>query len=117
MRTELAACGAERVGSLLGMVALHPGLAFSAAPDRHAEACQSGADLGHVELELLGITLVVGLATSLVQSVTSLQEPTLTFAPKLLALAGAMLLLTPWLLRALSEFTVTFITRMGTMAH
>jgi len=63
------------------------------------------------------VTLVVGLLTSLLQSVTSMQEPTLTFAPKLLALAGAVVLLTPWLLRAMSEFTITFITRMGTMAH
>lgn len=71
----------------------------------------------YVVAPFLGITLVVGLIASLVQSVTSLQEPTLSFAPKLLALAGAMLLLTPWLLRALSEFTISFITRMGTMAH
>jgi len=71
----------------------------------------------YVVAPFLGVTLVVGLVASLVQSVTSLQEPTLTFAPKLLALAGAMLLLTPWLLRALSEFTISFITRMGTMAH
>ena len=71
----------------------------------------------YVVAPFLGITLVVGLFASLVQSVTSLQEPTLSFAPKLLALAGAMLLLTPWLLRALSEFTISYITRMGTMAH
>jgi len=71
----------------------------------------------YVVAPFLAVTLVVGLLTSLVQSVTSIQEPTLTFAPKLLALAGAMILLTPWLLRALSEFTISFITRMGTMAH
>jgi len=71
----------------------------------------------YVVAPFLGVTLVIGLLASLVQSVTSLQEPTLTFAPKLLALAGAMLLLTPWLLRALSEFTISFITRMGTMSH
>ena len=71
----------------------------------------------YVVAPFLGITLVVGLITSLLQSVTSLQEPTLTFAPKLLTLSGALLLLAPWLLRAMSEFTITFITRMGTMAH
>ena len=71
----------------------------------------------YVVAPFLGITLVIGLIASLVQSVTSLQEPTLTFAPKLLALAGAMLLLTPWLLRSLSEFTISYITRMGTMSH
>jgi len=71
----------------------------------------------YIVAPFLGITLVVGLVASLIQSVTSLQEPTLTFAPKLIALAGSMLLLTPWLLRALSEFAIAFITRMGTMAH
>ncbi len=71
----------------------------------------------YIVAPFLGITLIVGLIASLVQSVTSLQEPTLSFAPKLLTLAGAMLLLTPWLLRSLSEFTISYITRMGTMSH
>jgi len=71
----------------------------------------------YVVAPFLGITLVIGLIASLVQSVTSLQEPTLTFAPKLLALAAAMLLLTPWLLRSLSEFTISSIARMATMSH
>jgi flagellar biosynthetic protein FliQ len=61
--------------------------------------------------------LIVGLVTSLLQSVTSIQEQTLTFAPKLLALAGLALLLTPWLLRSLTEFAVSTIARMATLAH
>lgn len=71
----------------------------------------------YIVAPFLGVTLVVGLLASLLQSVTSMQEQTLTFVPKLLALAGLSLLLTPWLLRALSEFTVTLITRMGTLGH
>ncbi len=67
----------------------------------------------YVVAPFLGAALVVGLASSLIQSVTSMQEQTLTFVPKLLALAGLMLVLTPWLLRSLSEFTITIITRMG----
>ena len=54
---------------------------------------------------------------SLLQSVTSMQEPTLTFIPKLLAISGLALLLTPWLLRSLAEFTVTIFLRMGAMGH
>ena len=65
----------------------------------------------------LGLTLVVGLLTSLLQSVTSMQEQTLTFVPKLVALAGLSVLLTPWLLRTLSEFAVSILTRMGTLGH
>jgi flagellar biosynthetic protein FliQ len=63
------------------------------------------------------LTLVIGLVTSLVQSVTSLQEQTLTFVPKLIGVSALMLILTPWLLRSLSEFTITMVTRMGTLGH
>ncbi len=69
----------------------------------------------YVVAPFLAATLVVGLIASLIQSVTSMQEQTLTFIPKLLALAALMLVLTPWLLRALSEFTIMTITRMGSL--
>jgi flagellar biosynthetic protein FliQ len=61
--------------------------------------------------------LVVGLLTSLFQSVTSIQEPTLTFTPKLVAFAIISLLVAPWLLRTLGEFTISIFTRMSTLAH
>lgn len=63
----------------------------------------------------VGVILVVGLITSLVQSVTSIQEATLTFVPKLLALAAVMMLLAPWVLRLLSEFAVQSLTRVASM--
>jgi len=65
---------------------------------------------------LLGM-LVVGVIASLLQSITSVQEATLTFAPKLLAFAALGLILTPWLLRSLTEFTVTMFARMPALAH
>lgn len=71
----------------------------------------------YIVAPFLGVTLVVGLLASLLQSVTSMQEQTLTFVPKLLALSALLMILTPWLLRALSEFTITLITRMGTLGH
>jgi len=71
----------------------------------------------YIVAPFLGVTLVVGLLASILQSVTSMQEQTLTFVPKLIALAALTLLLTPWLLRALSEFTITILTRMGTLGH
>jgi len=71
----------------------------------------------YVVAPFLGVTLVVGLLASILQSVTSMQEQTLTFVPKLVALAGLSLVLTPWLLRTLSEFTITILTRMGTLGH
>jgi flagellar biosynthetic protein FliQ len=46
-----------------------------------------------------------------------MQEQTLTFVPKLLAVALLALALAPWLLRSLSEFAITTISRMGTFGH
>ncbi|MFZ5495086.1 MAG: flagellar biosynthetic protein FliQ [Verrucomicrobiota bacterium] len=71
----------------------------------------------YIVAPFLVVVMVVGLVSSLLQSVTSLQEPTLTFAPKLIALAGLALLLTPWLLRSLSEFTISILNRMPGLAH
>jgi flagellar biosynthesis protein FliQ len=64
----------------------------------------------------LGTMLVVGLIASLFQSVTSMQENTLTFAPKLIALAGVAVLMAPWLLRSLTEFALSIFARMPTLA-
>jgi flagellar biosynthetic protein FliQ len=71
----------------------------------------------YIVAPFLVVMLVVGLAASMFQSVTSMQENTLTFAPKLVAMAGLSILLAPWLLRALTEFTVSVISRMATLAH
>lgn len=71
----------------------------------------------YVVAPFLGLTLVVGLLASIVQSVTSMHEQTLTFVPKLIALAGLTMVLTPWLLRTLSEFAITTLTRMGTLGQ
>lgn len=65
----------------------------------------------------LGAALVVGLVTSILQSVTSLQEQTLTFAPKLVVMALVLIGLGPWLLRSLTEFTVQIIAKMVELGH
>jgi flagellar biosynthesis protein FliQ len=71
----------------------------------------------YLSAPFLIVMLVVGLITSLLQSITSVQEPTLTFAPKLLAFAGLVVVLTPWLLRVLGEFTISDIARMAALGH
>lgn len=55
---------------------------------------------------LLGAALIVGLFVSMFQAVTSMQEMTLSFIPKLFALGLALLLLAPWMLRILTDFTM-----------
>jgi len=63
----------------------------------------------------LGVILLVGLVTSLLQSITSIQEQTLTFVPKIVACAALLLVLAPWVLRMLGEFAVQSFSRMATM--
>jgi len=71
----------------------------------------------YIVTPFLGVTLLVGLVTSLIQSVTSLQEQTLAFVPKLIALAFVTVALGPWLLRSLMEFAIQTITKMGEMGR
>ena len=53
---------------------------------------------------LLLISLVVGLIISIFQTVTSIQEQTLTFVPKIIAVFAGMVLFGSWILNNLSEF-------------
>ena len=54
---------------------------------------------------LLGVGLVLGLAVSVLQAVTQIQEATLSFIPKLLGVALALLLFMPWMIQKLVRFT------------
>jgi flagellar biosynthetic protein FliQ len=65
---------------------------------------------------ILVTAMVVGLAISLFQAVTTIHEQTLTFVPKALAIVGVIVLLLPWILRSLIEFTTAVIEKMPQMA-
>ena len=49
--------------------------------------------------------LVVGLVLGMVQAATQIQEMTLSFIPKLLVLAGAIIVGGPWMLQTLTSYT------------
>ena len=59
--------------------------------------------------------MVVGLAVSLFQAVTTIHEQTLTFVPKALAVVLVLVLLLPWMLRSLIEFITSLIERIPQM--
>jgi flagellar biosynthetic protein FliQ len=54
---------------------------------------------------LLGVAMAVGLLVSLVQAVTSIQEQTLSFVPKLFAVAVTFIVLLSWMLQTIMRFT------------
>lgn len=68
-----------------------------------------GARAMWVAMELsapvLAASLVVGLMVSVFQAVTQLQEPTLTFIPKILAVVVVVVFAGPWMLNTLLDYT------------
>ncbi|MEB3298260.1 MAG: flagellar biosynthesis protein FliQ [Candidatus Sericytochromatia bacterium] len=50
------------------------------------------------------VSLVVGLVISLIQAVTQLNESTLTFIPKVVAILAVLVLLGPWMLESMLDF-------------
>ncbi len=60
-------------------------------------------------LPLLGLGLIVGLTVSIFQSVTSIQEITLTFIPKIITVLTALMFFSPWMMEKLTTFTRTLI--------
>lgn len=68
------------------------------------ESIKTGAMLA---APILGIALAVGLMVSLFQAITSIQEMTLSYIPKMVAVGIILLLFTPWLLQMLVDFTTS----------
>ena len=73
------------------------------------EALQIGRDAFWMALSTSGPILVIGLAVglliSLVQAVTQLQEQTLTFVPKILAMVVAAAIFIPWIANRMVSYT------------
>ena len=68
-----------------------------------------------VTAPVLLAAIIVGVVVSLLQAVTSIQESTLSFAPKLLEVGAVVIASAPWMIRELMEFTVFFLSRIAEM--
>ncbi len=64
---------------------------------------------------ILLVSMVVGLIISIVQATTSIQEQTLTFVPKIAAILGTLILLGPWMITSLVQFTMRLFERIPDM--
>lgn len=65
-----------------------------------------------ISLPILGVGMIVGLAVSIFQAVTQIQEMTLSFVPKILAVMLALLAFFPWIMSKLTVFTEKLITNI-----
>lgn len=61
--------------------------------------------------------MVIGLMMGIFQSITSIQETTVAFVPKMLVVGGLMIVLFPWMLNMLREYAVTLLTNLPMYAQ
>lgn len=65
-----------------------------------------------LSLPAVGVSLLVGLAISILQTLTSVQEQTLSFAPRIAAVCLILVLALPWMVRTSTAFTTRMVARM-----
>ena len=64
---------------------------------------------------VLGVALVVGIAISVFQAATSIQEMTLTFVPKILFTAVTIIFLIPWMINKMINITLKLFSILSTV--
>ena len=64
---------------------------------------------------VLVVSLVIGLLISIVQAATSIQEVTITFVPKIVAIALVLVLTLPWMMEVLMTFTISLFQQIPTL--
>lgn len=70
-----------------------------------------------VSLPVLLVSLIIGLVISIFQTVTSIQEQTLTFVPKIIGVFLALMLLGGWMMQRMVEFTTELWTSFSQFVH
>ncbi|NPV28220.1 MAG: flagellar biosynthesis protein FliQ [Firmicutes bacterium] len=69
-----------------------------------------------VSAPLLGVSLLVGLLVSIFQATTQIQEQTLSFVPKIIAVLVAAVIFAPWMLQILVSFTQSLYLNINRLA-
>ncbi len=70
-----------------------------------------------LSMPMLVVALVVGIAISLFQAVTQIQEMTLTFVPKIIAVFAAIIIAAPWMTERLISFTRDIFNMIPTLTN
>jgi len=65
---------------------------------------------------MLGFGLIIGLFVSVLQAVTQINEMTLTFIPKIIAVVVALAIFLPWILQIIMNFTIGLIRSLPNIA-
>ena len=70
-----------------------------------------------VSAPVLLVSLMVGLIVSIFQTVTSIQEQTLTFVPKIICVFLAMMILGHWMLSSMKDYLIALWSDFGQYIH
>lgn len=70
-----------------------------------------------VALPVLLVSLIVGLTISIFQTVTSIQEQTLTFVPKIICVFTALVIFGPWMMNSMVEFMTSLWSSFSLYVH
>lgn len=70
-----------------------------------------------VSLPIVGVGLLVGFSVSLFQAVTQIQEQTLTFVPKVIAVLLMVAFTSPWVISIMVDFTTTLWSMIPNMVR
>jgi len=70
-----------------------------------------------VAAPMLGLGLLVGILVSVFQATTQIQEQTLVFIPKIIAIFVAILVFGPWMLSLLVDYTRDIFISLPSMIH
>ena len=65
---------------------------------------------------MLGFGLFIGLTISIFQAVTQINEMTLTFIPKIFAVAAALAIFLPWIIRTIVDYTANLLNMLPNFA-
>ena len=68
-------------------------------------------------MPMLVVTLVVGVIISIFQAVTQIQESTLTFVPKIIVALLVIVLVSPWMIGTMVDYTTQLFGEMHKIAH
>ena len=66
---------------------------------------------------ILIAAVLVGVTVSLFQSVTSIQEQTLSFVPKVIAVGMVIVFTAPWMLRQMMQFAINYFSHLPDMVR
>lgn len=66
---------------------------------------------------MLGLALIIGFAVGIFQAVTSINEMTLTFVPKIIIVMAAIVVFSPWILNIMMNFTVEIMNQLPLVSH